>query len=534
MTIFGEMKKYPVVFIGSGISKRYLKNYPTWNELLEKYWNKITHSKGYYSYLNELKNQYKNDFNNDELTHKINTASAEFIENKFNEMFNKGEIPVPNLTPERTYKENISPFKFSICQEFSKYEIKENIDEEEFVFFKEFLRKAKIIITTNYDSFVENLLKENQTNHKKYIGNKGFFDDTIGYSELYKIHGDISEPKSIVITQEDYKKYDANSILISAKILSNLINTQIIFLGYSLSDRNVQKLLKDFSSQFPEEDSRKSAERIIIVQYDSENPNIESIHSSNFGVQFVEVKTNNFKNIFKQISKINEGLTPSEILRYQDAIRTLIINEGGKGNLNKILLTPSKLEELSEQINQGHNIVVAIGDEQIIYRSITDKDYLDDYFSNNHTIPAKLVMSHICNAPGRLPISKHLKQQYTCNYDLDEQETKKLNRKIETCGNLSKIVESVSLDKTAKTKEFTTIDSIKNHTSKPEAIVRILIKNIRKMDINHVHKYIVNEGLPLMQKQDQNNLKTSLRKLFCAYDLLANGDVEFINKKAKT
>ncbi|VDZ04807.1 Uncharacterised protein [Escherichia coli] len=36
-----EFKNYPIVFIGSGISKRYLENYPTWEELLNEYW-KIT------------------------------------------------------------------------------------------------------------------------------------------------------------------------------------------------------------------------------------------------------------------------------------------------------------------------------------------------------------------------------------------------------------------------------------------------------------------------------------------------------------
>lgn len=31
-----EMKRLPVLFIGSGFSKRYLKNYPTWIELLKE------------------------------------------------------------------------------------------------------------------------------------------------------------------------------------------------------------------------------------------------------------------------------------------------------------------------------------------------------------------------------------------------------------------------------------------------------------------------------------------------------------------
>lgn len=44
MSVFSELVKtntYPIVFIGSGISKRYLKNFPSWLELLEQFWNEF-------------------------------------------------------------------------------------------------------------------------------------------------------------------------------------------------------------------------------------------------------------------------------------------------------------------------------------------------------------------------------------------------------------------------------------------------------------------------------------------------------------
>ena len=44
MGILDELIKkneFPIIFIGSGISKRYLKNYPSWLELLEKIWKEI-------------------------------------------------------------------------------------------------------------------------------------------------------------------------------------------------------------------------------------------------------------------------------------------------------------------------------------------------------------------------------------------------------------------------------------------------------------------------------------------------------------
>ncbi|AXU29689.1 TPA: hypothetical protein ACKONR_000647 [Clostridioides difficile] len=40
LDILIEKNEFPIVFIGSGISKRYLKNYPSWDGLLEELWKK--------------------------------------------------------------------------------------------------------------------------------------------------------------------------------------------------------------------------------------------------------------------------------------------------------------------------------------------------------------------------------------------------------------------------------------------------------------------------------------------------------------
>lgn len=530
MTIFKEMNRYPVVFIGSGMSKRYLKNYPTWDELLESYWEQINQSQNYYSYLTNLRIQYQSQYNDDELTHKINTVSAEFIEKEYNNLFNAGKITIPTLTHERVYKENISPFKYSICSRFSECELRDDIDNVELNYFKECLKKAKIIITTNYDPFIENILKEGGEEgvfYNKYIGNKGFFTDTIGYAELYKIHGDISDPHSIIINQKDYEQYDSNSILISAKILSNIIHTQIIFFGYSLTDRNVKKLLTDFSSQFPKEDDRKSARRIIIVQHDDAIQDINPVHSSNFGVSFVQIKTNNYKKIFQDISSINEGLTPSEVLRYQRIIKDLIINEGGKGNLNTILVSPTNLEQLDEKIKTGKKIVVAIGDEKIVYRKITEIAYLKNYFINKNDFSNKLAIEFIIDSTssGRLPIAKYIRDSDFTNLGLNSSQINRINKKIEICGSLEQLINNVRIDSVTEKKEYLTIDEIKNETCKNYKKILIIIKNIKKLDKKELSKFIINDAIKLMETECSSS-RTALRKLFCAYDLLINGDIE--------
>ncbi|EFN7311025.1 hypothetical protein EJO63_25870, partial [Escherichia coli] len=163
-----------------------------------------------------------------------------------------------------------------------------------------------------------------------------------------------------------YEKYDNKSILISAKILSNMIKNPIVFLGYSLTDRNVKKLLSDFSSQLPREDGRKSAERIILIEYKENEQEVvpKQITDQQLQITYTSVKTDNYKQIYDEISAVDEGLSPYDVLRYQRAIKTLIINEGEKGHLDTLLVSPSDLDRLEESVKQGKNLVVALGDKK--------------------------------------------------------------------------------------------------------------------------------------------------------------------------
>lgn len=46
--------EFPIIFIGSGITKRYFKNAPTWDELLQKLWKEAELKETYYSRYDEM------------------------------------------------------------------------------------------------------------------------------------------------------------------------------------------------------------------------------------------------------------------------------------------------------------------------------------------------------------------------------------------------------------------------------------------------------------------------------------------------
>lgn len=124
MTVLEELIKnneFPIIFIGAGISKRYLENYPSWLELLEKIWKEIE-EKDFYSELNIISEEIgadsekKRDFF-------TNIKMATILEKKIENKFNKKELEIEGLTPKEKYLNKINPFKKYLANVFSEYNI---------------------------------------------------------------------------------------------------------------------------------------------------------------------------------------------------------------------------------------------------------------------------------------------------------------------------------------------------------------------------------------------------------------------------
>ena len=118
MGILDELIKkneFPIIFIGSGISKRYLKNYPSWLELLEKIWKEIEKYEGeekrnFYSKLNYISEKLEREKIEDKDFH-VNVEMASSIEKRIKNLYYENKFKIENLTQEETYKNKINHFK---------------------------------------------------------------------------------------------------------------------------------------------------------------------------------------------------------------------------------------------------------------------------------------------------------------------------------------------------------------------------------------------------------------------------------------
>ena len=279
--------KPPIFFIGSGLSRRYL-NAPNWEELLKCI---AVKAKCNYKEVERLCNNefeeiaqeleyfcFKNANECEEIGHRqiIRKMIADILQEKvekyikenngqMNEEFNK-KIEERLHKIEKLTEDNDIQYAREyddITNEIKEYtyNIKKAIEIKEFQKIN-----PKAIITTNYDTLLENIIFKQRCNVR--IGQKEFSSILDEHKiDLYKIHGCVTKPESIIITKEDYDNFFRKSKYLYSKIFTLLWEYPVVFIGYSISDRNIKDILTAMIDIMTVNDKKKFLERIWIVDF---------------------------------------------------------------------------------------------------------------------------------------------------------------------------------------------------------------------------------------------------------------------------
>lgn len=267
--VVNEFNTTPFLFVGSGISRRYL-NLPDWRGLLEHFAREVNNDEFSLS-------SYESKARNMECEYGILPKVAELIQKDYDEKwFSDSGIRRADSYEKQIVKKGVSPFKVeiaaylkSIAQEQETYaeEIKILHDVSE--------RGIAGVITTNYDSFLEDHLSA----FTKYVGQSQLiFAPIQGIAEIYKIHGSLERSESLVITEQDYREFDQKSAYLIAKLMTLFMEYPIIFLGYSISDRNVQSIIKGIVDCLDDDQLNILQNRFVFVEYKKGQVGAEITH----------------------------------------------------------------------------------------------------------------------------------------------------------------------------------------------------------------------------------------------------------------
>ena len=394
----------PFLFIGAGFTKRYL-NTENWEELLRRF------SKEFSS------DDFKYDFYSSQVEqtdyYGMQLHIATLLEKDYNiAVLTKDEYKDFREHNKLMIQNNISPLKIAISEYMNK--LNYNVTNDEIELLKE-LSKRNIsgIITTNYDLLLETVFK----NFKVFIGQEELiFSDIYQIGEIYKIHGSINQPQSLVLTSKDYKDFEDTEHYLIAKILTIFLEYPIIFLGYSINDRNILNILKSITISLSQEKLDLLKDRFIFVEYSNTVEEI-STYSQAFEngkrISMIKITTNDFKSIYKGILEQKALYSPKILRQLREDIYNLAVDYSKTPNPTESKISAATFQNLDE-LPEDSQIILGIG---VIggrgYRSIKANEIYEDIILNNKRLDPDNLLNFtypelLKSNTGGLPIFKYL------------------------------------------------------------------------------------------------------------------------------
>lgn len=484
---------HPVLFVGTGLSLRYLDNSYSWDSLLQKIANDFNPDPEYYL---DIKAEHM------QATGYIYEQIATQLEKDFNQHLKDNRHGKFKAINDLFYSNmhegvNISRFKLYLADLLKDVKLKSSALPE-IAELKKARKNISSVITTNYDHMIEQLFSFNPL-----IGNNILLSNP--YGSVYKIHGCVSQPAKIIITESDYDEFNRKYELIRAQLLSLFIHNPIIFIGYNIGDKNIKDILKTIFSyvDYNSDEAKKIRDNFLLIEYEKDSENTEVIeHDIDIEgfetIRINKLKTDNFTAIYQALANLVLPVSAMDIRKVQNVVREIC--EGGA-------IEVSITEDLDELKNSDKVLVVG-SKRTITYEFLTKSEMMINYFqiieeSNSQLL--RLLNKQKIQSTQYFPIfafSLICPEINGCE-ELRQQQRDKINALIcephPACTGTHLTPQSV-LDDPQVPQTYKTLEMICSIMS-------------GKMDLTQVETYLRNYN---------NKRTTNYRKLLCAYDLKSN------------
>lgn len=397
--------RYPFLFVGSGLSKRYMGT-PSWDELLKTVClETLDDPFAYARFLNNAKIAVAKGEVDSELPYVATLMEAPVGESLLSSPKFEGfrerhfEWLQGGGSPMRGYISDLfTGYTLEPCQEVSL------LSEA---------GKSKVsgVITTNYDGLCSSLFPS----FVPYIGEDDLlFRDPTFAQEIYQIHGSMEKPDSLVLTDSDYRKFSDREKYLAAKLLTIFVEYPIVFLGYSIRDPNIASILSAISKCVGSERLSNLQDRLIFVKWEEgAEPSIgyQLMTFDGQAIGMTSVTTGDFSPVFK-------GLLESQKLYDTRALREL------RGSIFSIVpkldarsqTVVASMDKAIDTLGEDDRVIIGFGQEPTDYgKAIKLADLYRDIILDDMLLPAALVVYQylgdiLKNNSGAAPVYKYLDQ----------------------------------------------------------------------------------------------------------------------------
>lgn len=290
----------PFLFVGSGFSRRYA-DADDWAGLLRRF--AAPTGRSYEQYASRANGNLP--------------TVASLIAEDFHDVWWRDDAYKESRKAHPAPKSTSSPLKIEIANYLSRSVEKlpkEGSLAEELAT----LQRSTIegVITTNYDSIIDSLFPE----FSVFSGqDELLFHEPQGIGEIYKIHGSCADPESLVLDASDYERFKKRNVYLAAKLLTIFVEHPIIFLGYSLTDPDVQEILTSIAHVLTNENLSKLQDRLIFIQWDPEfsaEPGLAAtpFAADGMAIPMQSATVSSYMGLFKTLSQLRRRF-PTKFLR---------------------------------------------------------------------------------------------------------------------------------------------------------------------------------------------------------------------------
>lgn len=377
----------PFLFVGSGLARRYY-NLPDWESLLKEFIRRLNADEfAFENYLEQARVLESSRFQNMEIL----AIVAELLEVDFNRRW----FSDPSFRCLRSefmpfIKEQHSPLKVEIAQYLLDHSNLVDSYLPEIGLLQQVAGKSLSgIVTTNYDLFLEKTMDK----YKVFIGQEELVFSAIqGLAEIYKIHGSIDDPSSLVLTASDYKKFEVNCPYLAAKLMTIFMEYPIIFIGYSISDPNILMILESIVKCLSDENLSRLQHRFVYLEWNPDTKITEVQPSSmtilGKTILLTKVVTNDFSHVFVELLKKKSALPVKVMRMFREEFYTYTLTGKPTALMRVAGIDDARLED--------DDIVLAIGKASMLglrglrgltpeewYRNIVIGDLLNEFSADD-------------------------------------------------------------------------------------------------------------------------------------------------------
>ncbi|MGX5552469.1 SIR2 family protein [Bacillus cereus] len=520
----------PFLFIGSGFSKRYL-NLENWEGLMKKFSSLMPYEFEYYS----------------STANKDWAEVAELMANDFHPIWWK----------EQKYENSRKKFKDQISSKHSplKVEIAKYLNDKEYTYGlneqndKEITALKNVvidgIITTNWDVLLEQIFQEHEM--QIYIGQKELlFSHPLEINEIYKIHGCSSVPDSLILTTSDYKGYNKRNAYLAAKLLTVFIEHPVVFLGYSLSDNNIQQILKSITYCLDQDNIDKLKDRLIFVERAGKEEdsfdNNSSLTIGKITIPITKIKTNNYEKVYNALAhnkrkfsmKVMRQMKSQiyELVKTNDPEEKIYVVDGERDDAEDVeFVIGVGVKSIAEQMQSNLEVSTTrdlsehgyggMSDNELFYELLSDEPKYD------YNSIVELALPQILRSNQYVPLFRYVMESSVKIELIDLKIKNKMEMSYE---DFLTNKQKLKLKKSPWDWQFKNIKEVlKGYPDLKVAVNEIPLLGKEKLNCDELKDFLKEKSNLITDKNSQEGI--GIRRLFRIYDWLKYGQPEDLQKR---